>query len=345
LRGDRNDMLRRFSGDPFSARGSDSSGADGHHPAIEPKSALLAPVSAIIPTKNRVDDLRLTIRTLLEQTELPSEIAIVDQSSDAQSYEAVRAEFSDARSRNSTLPELKYVRDESISGVSAARNRAMTLATKDVWLFLDDDVVVEPEFVAELMRVYRANDKVHGVSGVITNYVPPSVAYRAWLKVFARGPFLERRLPIYWQADKLRDAGLFRVKGFSGGVMSFRADVARKGRFDTRIRNGEDVDFCVSLGGDLLLVIAPRVRLRHMASPVGRSQDLWLAQFAATQSFLYAKNWRNGFGNRICFTWLCIGLGLAAMATGLRRASSKPWQDTFAGLRSGFETAKSSSVS
>jgi GT2 family glycosyltransferase len=305
----------------------------------------LAPVSAIIPTKNRVDDLRLTIRTLLEQTELPSEIVIVDQSSDEQSQDGVRAEFRDARSRIPKLPELKYVRDESIVGVSAARNRAMTLATKEVWLFLDDDVIMEPNFVAELMRVYSAHDKVHGVSGVITNYVPPSVAYRAWLRVFARGPFLEKRLPIYWQADKLRDAGLFQVKGFSGGVMSFRADVARKGHFDTRIRNGEDVDFCVGLKGDLLLVIAPRVRLRHMASPVGRSQDLWLAQFAATQSFLYTKNWSSGFGNRVCFAWLCIGLGLAAMATGLRRASLKPWQDTFASMRSGIETAKSTSSS
>ena len=127
--------------------------------------------------------------------------------------------------------------------------------------------------------------------------------------------------------------------------MSFRADVARKGHFDARISNGEDVDFCVSLGKDLLLVIAPRVRLRHMASSVGRSQDLWLAQFAATQAFLYAKNWRRRFENRVYFAWLCIGLGLAAIASGLRRASLKPWRDTFASMRSGFETAKTASSS
>jgi GT2 family glycosyltransferase len=292
-----------------------------------------------------MDDLRLTIRTLLGQTELPSEVIIIDQSSDEQSHEAVRSEFSQAQNRVPALPELKYVRDDSILGVSAARNRAMTLAAEDVWLFLDDDVIMEPEFVAELMRVYRTNKKVHGVSGVITNYVPPSVVYRAWLRIFARGPFLERRLPIYWQADKLRDAGLFQVNGFSGGVMSFRADVARNGKFDTRIRNGEDVDFCVSLGPNLVLVIAPQVRLQHMSSPVGRSQDLWLAQFAATQSFLYTKNWRDNFTNRVCFAWLCIGLGLAAVATGLRRASLKPWRDTFVSLRTGFETAKSSDAS
>jgi GT2 family glycosyltransferase len=287
-----------------------------------------------------VDDLRLTIRTLLEQTELPTEIIIVDQSSDEQSHEAVRAELDGAARRVPALPELKYVRDDSIVGVSAARNRGMTLATKDIWLFLDDDVILEPEFITELMNVYRANRNVHGVSGVITNYVPPSLVYRAWLRLFARGPFSEKRLPIYWQADKLRDAGLFQVTGFSGGVMSFRADVARKGRFDTRIRNGEDVDFCVNLGNPLL-VIAPRVRLQHMASPVGRSQDLWLAQFAATQSFLYSKNWRNDLGNRVCFVWLCTGLGLAVIVSGLRRLSLKPWRDTFASMRTGFATAKS----
>lgn len=342
---DRNEMLPRSTASLSSTQRVNSSGADRQSTAVEFKGVSLAPVSAIIPTKNRADDLQLTVRTLLEQTEPPGEIVIVDQSPDEQSHEAVQAEFRSFRTRVPILPDLKYLRDASIVGVSVARNRAMTLATKDVWLFLDDDVVLEPEFIAELMHVYRGNESVHGVSGVITNYVPPSLVYRAWLRLFARGPFLERRLPIYWQADKLRNAGLFQVTGFSGGVMSFRADVAREGHFDTRIRNGEDVDFCVSLGKDLLLVIAPRVRLRHMASSVGRSHDLWLAQFAATQSFLYAKNWSGGFGNRVYFAWLCIGLGLAAIASGLRRVSLKPWRDTLASMRSGFETAKSASSS
>jgi GT2 family glycosyltransferase len=287
-----------------------------------------------------VNDLRLTIRTLLEQAEPPSQIVIVDQSPGEQSYEAVRAEFTEARSRIPTLPELKYVRDESIVGVSAARNLAMTFAKENVWLFLDDDVIMEPEFVTELMHVYDENDNVDGVSGVITNYVPPSVVYRAWLRIFARGPFLEKRLPIYWQAEKLRDAGLFQVSGFSGGVMSFRADVARKGHFDTRIRNGEDVDFCVGLGENHLFVIAPRVRLRHMASPVGRSQDLWLAQLATTQSFLYTKNWSGSFRNRLYFGWLCVGLAFAATASSLRRLSLEPWQATIEGILAGRKTAK-----
>ena len=53
----------------------------------------LAPVSVIIPTRNRPHDLRLTVRTLLEQTVMPSEVVIVDQSSDEESIHAAEQEL------------------------------------------------------------------------------------------------------------------------------------------------------------------------------------------------------------------------------------------------------------
>lgn len=301
----------------------------------------LASLSAIIPTKNRPVDLQLTIRTLLLQTLLPREIIVIDQSSDEDSYKVVQAEFREAGRRSSVLPALKYVHDPSIKGVSAARNHALTIASEAVWLFLDDDVILETNFIKELIYVYASSSEIDGVSGVITNYRPFPLLLRTWMRIFALGPFTEGRLPIYWQADKLRDAGLFRVKGFSGGLMSFRSQVARNGRFDTRIGDAEDVDFCLNLGGSRVLVIAPRARLRHMSSPVGRAQNLWLGKFAASQSFLYRKNWHGSFINRVCFAWLCMGLGVAATASGLRHVSVKPWQATIAGIRTGYRSAAS----
>jgi GT2 family glycosyltransferase len=298
-----------------------------------------ATVSAIIPTKNRPRDLQLTVRTLLEQTVLPREVIIVDQSLGQDSRVAVETEFRSAARRCSFLPALKYAHEASITGVSAARNHAMTIASEAVWLFLDDDVIIEPDFIEELMQVYSAHRDVAGVSGVITNYAPFSFIYRAWLRIFARGPFQETRLPIYWRADQLRDSGLIRVAGFSGGLMSFRASVARLGRFDTRIRDAEDLDFCLNLAGNPVLVITPKARLQHVSSPVGRAQDLWVEKLAASQSFLYQKNWRDRMRNRMYFAWLCVGLGLAATVSGLRRFSLKPWRATLAGMRKGYDTA------
>ncbi len=296
--------------------------------------------SAIIPTRNRPSDLRLTIQTLLDQTVLPTEVIIIDQSKDTESQTAVAEEFEKAGTRLTALPQLKYVLDATIVGVSAARNRAMDLAEAAIWLFLDDDIIMEPEFLEELQAIYDKHPEIHGVSGVITNYPPPQFLPRAWMTLFSRGPFLEKRLPIYWNADKLRDAGLFPVAGFSGGLMSFRSEVARKGRFDTRIGDGEDVDFCLNLGMKATLVIAPRVRLKHMSSPIGRSTDLWLSRFAATQGFLYEKNWSHSPLNKLFLGWFCVGLFCGALLSCARHLSFRPMSTAFEGLRSGIEKAR-----
>ncbi len=293
--------------------------------------------SAIIPTRNRPADLRLTVQTLLDQTLLPAEVIVIDQSSDEQSKKAVEEEFQNARDRNSFTPELKYVLDSKIVGVSAARNRAMELCTKAIWLYLDDDIIIEREFVEELQKVYDENPEIHGVSGVITNYPPPKFVPRTWMTLFSRGPFREKRLPIYWHADKLRNAGLFPVAGFSGGLMSFRSEVARTGKFDARIGDGEDVDFCLNLAIKANMVIAPRVRLKHMSSPIGRSNDLWLSRFAATQGFLYEKNWSHSWINKIYLGWFCVGLFSGALLSCCRRLSFAPMIMTFRSLRAGME--------
>lgn len=302
----------------------------------------LAPVSAIIPTRNRPDDLRRTVRTLLDQTTPPRQVVIVDQSADDRSYRAVQAEFADAARRLPIVPELKYIHDPSIKGVSAARNHSMGVAAQAIWLFLDDDIVMESEFIAELIRVYDTEADVDGVSGVITNYIPMPILHRVWMAAFARGPFRDKRLAVYWRANRLRNAGLFRVAGFSGGLMSFRHEVARGGAFDIRIGDGEDVDFCLNLGKDRKFVISPRARLQHLSSPVSRSREepLWIERYAITQSFLYHKHWRGGLLNAMWYGWLCVGLGIATTGSAVRRSSSEPWRALIAGIRSGRNTAR-----
>jgi len=108
----------------------------------------------IIPTKNRAQDLQQTIRTLLAQTRLADELVIVDQS---QTESAI-----DAGSLR-----LKHVYKPRITGACQARNEGMRQATGDIWLFLDDDVLLESDFIQKLLTAHRPG--VTGVSGVVTN--------------------------------------------------------------------------------------------------------------------------------------------------------------------------------
>jgi GT2 family glycosyltransferase len=297
-------------------------------------------VSAIIPTKNRPDDVRLTLRSLLAQSVQALEVIIIDQSDDDRSKVVASEVFRSAGGKGIALPELRYVHDTSIRGVSQARNRALDMAKGAIWLFLDDDVEMDPVFIEELLKVFAVNPAISGVSGVITNYPVPPLSYRSWLWLFARGPFREKRLPVYWDAHKYRK--LVPVIGMSGGLMSFRAEIARTGRFDESMTDGEDVDYCVNLKGTPLMVLAPKVRLKHMASNINRIREAWLKKFAASQSHLYHKNWNHKLSNRICFGWFIVGLSLASLLSCVRRLSSEPFVGMLQGLRQGEAAAVAS---
>ena len=153
-----------------------------------------ASVSVIIPTKNRSEDLVRTIKTLLLQTYPVSQLVIVDQSPDTLSHDGVVEVLQEAKES----PTLQYVRDTTISGGAVARNRAMGLADGDIWLFLDDDVDLEADFVEQIIQTYNEHPEAIGVSGVVTNYTRPAVFFRMWNRLFCTGPFWDERQPIYW---------------------------------------------------------------------------------------------------------------------------------------------------
>lgn len=293
-------------------------------------------ISVIIPTKNRAGDLEAAVKSVLRQGCLPREMLIVDQSSGIDSREGVERAFADAPASAREVVSLKYINDPEISGTAEARNRSMDAATGDVWLFLDDDVVLEPDFIAELLRVYARYPRVAGVSGVVTNYTPYPWPFRLWNSVFVRGPFQDQRQVVYRKANRMRRAEPIRVDRLGGGLMSFRADAVRKLRFDRNLRgvsDGEDVDFCARLGRRAILMMTPKARLVHNQSPSGREQNHWLQRESRSQHYLYRRNWKHGLMNRVCFLWLNIGFMLVAIPASARRGSVEPWRALRAGIR------------
>lgn len=302
----------------------------------------LAPVSAIIPTKGRPEELRMTVRSMLAGVALPSELIVVDQSADRVSYDAVHEEFQKARNWQSLLPRLEYVHEPSIAGVSPARNLGMSLAQEAIWLFLDDDVILEPDFIKELMNAYRDAIHVDGVSGIITNYALKPITHRVWLWIFERGPFADPRQPLYWNAKTVATAGNIEVPFLTGALMSFRAEAIRNVRFDegAGVCHCEDTDVCLLLGKSARLVISPRARLHHTISETAREKAHWIRLPTLAYAFLFRRHFSASLGDRMHFYWLCAGLALMAGASSLRRFSLEPWRTFAASLRQGLNAGR-----
>ena len=275
-------------------------------------------VSVIIPTKDRSEDLATAVRSVLRQSVLPEQIIIVDQSADERGKELMDAELASARE-----VRLDYLFDRPL-GAAGARNRAIERATGTVWLFLDDDVELESNFIEALLATYAA-PAVGGVCGIITNYVPPPLGSRWWAAAFVTGPFNDERQPLYWKADKLRESAPIPVRQFTGALMSFRASLVNGARFDQRLRVGEDSDFCLRLFPEGGLVLQPQARLIHKRSLQGRAHEHWLTAHALTHYYLYGRHWRRGIYNRVCFAWLNVGYAVAALGGCARRGSLESW--------------------
>jgi glycosyltransferase involved in cell wall biosynthesis len=268
-------------------------------------------VSVIIPTKNRPEGLHATLESLLAQTRRPDEIVIVDQGSSP----AIEA---------SGFPiPITYIYDPQVSGAAVARNVAMDQATGDIWVFLDDDELPEPDYIKELLAAYTPD--VAGVSGIITNYTLPPRARRIFETLFVSGPFHDDRQPVYWHADHFRARAPQRVKQFGCGVMSFRASAIKGLRFDPNLTGcslAEDIDFCARLPRGSVLLIAPKARLFHKRSPAGRDTAHWLEAHAQSSSYMRMRNWNRGLGDDFSFAWLQVGYALMAVIGSLKRGGS-----------------------
>lgn len=281
-------------------------------------------ISVIIPTKNRTEDLNCTLNDLVAQTRRPDEIVIVDQST-VPTFDP-----------NGFPIAVNYIHAPEVSGAAVARNVAMDQACGDIWVFLDDDVILEPQYIEEIVNAFTP--EIAGVSGIITNYSVPPLSRRLFEALFVRGPFSDDRQPIYWNAERLRFKGSQPVRQFGCGVMSFRAKVVGNLRFDANLTGGslaEDIDFCAHLPQGSKLVIAPNARLIHKRSAVGRAPAHWLDPHAQSSSYMRERNWNRGFRDDVAFAWLQVGYALMAAIGMVKRLSLEPFRAWMRGAARG----------
>jgi len=121
--------------------------------------------SIIIPTYNRKESLRETLLSLTRQT-WPAdrfEVIVVDDGSTDGTEEIAKDKFPFT---------LRYVR-QSNQGSAVARNTGAKQASGDVLIFLDDDILVEPDYIAGLIEEHQNHPRILGM-GTELPYIPPN---------------------------------------------------------------------------------------------------------------------------------------------------------------------------
>jgi GT2 family glycosyltransferase len=195
-------------------------------------------ISVVIPTKDRPRELFKFINSLIEQSRKPNQVIIVDQS---------KTKLCPKTRIEKILIEKKidvfYIHDESINGLVEAKNFSLRFNKCDIISFFDDDIVLTPNYLKNIEIVFKNNNHICGLNGLILNNPKQSFLKYWFFEITHVGIFRDNRNKAY----RNKSENLIELDILSGGLSSWRAKVFNKIQFDTinKFHGMEDVEFSI----------------------------------------------------------------------------------------------------
>lgn len=195
-------------------------------------------LSVIIPTRDRAESLKKLLESLDSIQWLDSfqvEVLVIDNGSTDGTASFLLGE--QARSRRFVLRALK----EERQGKANALNRGLKEATGEIIFFLDDDVVVHPQWLVKQLECYRTTnfDAIQGrvLPGVDAGGQPADPQ-----------KLQEYNIPVIDYGEEVQE-----IHGLTGTNMSFKREVFEKvGYFDVSLGPGatgfsEDTEYSMRI--------------------------------------------------------------------------------------------------
>ena len=269
----------------------------------------------IVCTRNRPLEVGRCLESVANQTRLPHVILVVDSSDDDATERVVGG-----RSFGPLADRLEYHR--SLAGLTHQRNAGVALTRSDIVHFIDDDVVLEPGYIAAVMAAFSADERgaILGVGGLVTNaHHEGRSSLRRLFGLYGdrSGAVLASGRNVL-AVDLVVDAD---VDWLSGCSMSYRRTLFDVIRFDEDLPGyglGEDVEFSYRVRQHGRLLVATAARLVHLQSPTNR---LTSVQYTRDELITRARRVRARTGRlRMRAFWLSvIGQVVGLLAASLGR--------------------------
>jgi GT2 family glycosyltransferase len=275
--------------------------------------------SVIIPTYNRIAELVDVLDSLLKQTKLITEIIIVDDS-DGSNIEQLSNDMNSVFAEKNV--ELKYIRNNRGKSLTIARNIGIAAAISDIVLFLDDDVILDENYLMEILRIYNEYPDAFGVQGFIQNaYTVNENRIIERLRILYHKLFYfsfnyKNKSEVLPSTNTLYPTHLSDVitcEWLSGANQSYRKKIFEEFAFDENLRRysfKEDVDFSYRIHKKYpnSLYMTPYAKLIHKVSNTSRlpKKDLILMKQIYSLYFFY-KNITSSYTNKLIFLWCQFG--------------------------------------
>lgn len=295
-------------------------------------------ISVIICTKNRPDDLMKCIESLSVQTHPVSEIIIID-SGDIEPYNIT--------DKYKSILNIKYIQRKA--SLTAARNIGIKESKGDIIIFLDDDVILDNEYIFYIISIFEIYGKnVGSVCGdIISDEIrskryPYLIRYPIAKKIrnlifsmfflssWGNGRFQPSGFPTH----PIRKREILSIECLQGANMAFRKEVLNKFNFDENLKGYcfmEDCDVSYRVSRHYKIVYTPYAKLIHNVSKASRDSDRQrMKMLIENHHYLFNKNFPRSYFNKFAFWTSVFGLFLIS---GLGMQSKE-----LIGLTSGLRT-------
>jgi GT2 family glycosyltransferase len=269
--------------------------------------------SVVIPTLGRSESLQKTLESVLGCDPAPTEILVVD--GDGSSF----GDIHDAKLRVTCVACER--------GLTRQRNHGMRVASGDVVVFLDDDVVVPPDAFGMLADSYGDPGVVGATGRVIEPTAGRVLTKEGRIRRFLIGGGAEGGFTRFGYPRRAVDPDRPRAVEFMQGCfMSARLDAAREVGFDESLPGyalAEDEDFSFRLSRKGELRYDPRIVIVHMNMGfLSKDQRAFGRDVVVNRTYLFRKNFEQTPLARVQF---CLFIGMLFV----HRAINREW----AGMR------------
>jgi len=290
-------------------------------------------ISVIVPTKNRHEDLYIFFDSLLQQTVLPNQIIVIDQSSKNLSEELIKNKLNSFKKS-----KLIYIYNKNINGLVEAKNHSLQYNESDLICFLEDDEVLEVDFLEKIILGFNSNPKMNGCCGVITNPPNKNYYYEFFFHLFHIGLYRDIRVGVFGY-DTQQESFIISDK-ISGGLSVWKNKIFSKLVFDLKnnLHFTEDIDFSSRVFAAFpdSLFINTDARLAHYFSKSNRFNTFERYSKKIIEYIIYYKKRKNYPFSIIHLFWLLVGIFFESSLKSLLTLSFSPILGYFHGLYRGL---------
>ena len=304
-------------------------------------------ISVVIPTKNRMEDITRCLESISAQTRLPDELVVVD-SSDTEELRSWLDSF--CRSRFPVPLNLNFKYIHAKVGLTKARNTGLDNSTKDIVIYVDDDVVLDKDCIKEIVHVFDSDSEKKvgivfcpSIKPVAKNNFIKKIFHFATLIFFTlfflggpgnKGKFLASSNYTYIRDNSGGDK-IIKVDTPTADIYAFRRKVCNEFKWDEELPGGfygDDIDLSYRVSRKYQNIYNPRAKMTHKLSRGMSNKYIRARMRMEFQYYFFMKNFPQSFKHKFAFWWSILGLLLSsAIGMILHRDSS-----SFRGHLKGF---------